>query len=168
MLRRGLLLGVLVLVNACSGVQQAAPEQTPTPVTIAEVNRFLETVLAGEQTYAYDDLVALLGPPIRQSATPLAGADSVRTLVYYGLEVGLREGALPPRLVHLALTAARYTAPEGLRVGYAERQVLSSLGRPARRAPAQLIYEKARPPGCLLVVFLERRVISRLEWQFAE
>ena len=160
------LLCALVLVSACGGAQRAGPEEAAAPDGTTDVNGFLQEVLGSEQTYTYDDIVALLGPPVRVRAMPVAGSDTVRTLIYYGLEVGLHEGASATRLVHLALTGARYTAPEGLRVGYAESQVISTLGLPTRRKPAQLIYEKKTPRLCILVVFLERRAVSRMEWQF--
>ena len=159
-------LSALVLISACGGSQRAAPEQTASTDGATDVNGFLQEVLTGEQAYAYDDLVTLLGRPVRVKAMPAAGTDTVRTLVYYGLEVGLHEGASASRLVHLALTGARYTAPEGIRVGYAESQVLSTLGLPTRREPAQLIYEKQSPQRGVLVVFLERRAVSRMEWRF--
>ncbi len=161
-----LVLSALVLLSACGGAQRAAPEDTASADETTDVNGFLQEVMAGRQAYAYDDLVALLGRPVRVKTMPVAGTDTVRTLIYYGLEVGLHEGASPTRLVHLALTGARYTAPEGIRVGYAESQVISTLGLPARREPAQLIYEKERPQECVMVVFLERRAVSRVEWRF--
>ena len=156
----------LVLLSACGGSQRVGPEETASADGSTDVNGFLQEVLAGEQAYAYDDLVALLGRPVRVKAMPVAGTDTVRTLTYYGLEVGLHEGASPSRLVHLALTGARYTAPEGIRVGYAESQVISILGLPTRREPAQLIYEKETPQHGVLIVFLERRTVSRMEWRF--
>ena len=78
------------------------------------------------------------------------------------------EGTSPPtaRPIRFALTDARYTSPEGLRVGFAESQVLSMLGLPTQRASAQMIYDKTDPQHCMLVVFLERRTVSRMEWRF--
>ena len=173
MLRWSLMLSALVALSACGGSQRVAPEQTtPEQAVSIDVNGFIQEVLAGAQAYAYDDVVSMLGRPARVKAMPLAGPsgsappDTVRTLIYYGLEVGLREGAASSRLVHLALTDARYTSPEGVRVGYAESQVLSTLGLPTRRAPAQLIYEKESPQHGVLLIYLERRAVSRMEWRF--
>jgi len=165
----GMVLSGLLLLGACGGSPRVAAPQTAS----TDVNAFLQEVLAAEPVLAYDDLVEALGSPVRVKAEPMAGAngalppDTLRTVSYYGLEVALQEGGSPSRLAHLALTDARYTAPEGLRVGYAESEVLNVLGRPTRREAARLIYEKERPQACVLVVFLERRTISRMEWRFA-
>ncbi len=165
------LLGALLLLSACSGSAQLAVQQ---PVTPAEVNAFLEEVLETAPALSYSDLVERLGPPIRVKVEPAAPPnaatppDTLRTLIYLGLELTVTESATsvasPPTRV--ALTDARYTSPEGLRVGYAESQVLRTLGRPTQREPARLIYEKTDPQRCVLVVFLERSSVSRLEWRF--
>ena len=159
----------LLLVSACGGSSQVAP---PQQATAAEVKAFLEDALETTPTLGYDDLVERLGPPVRVRAAPMDEAnatspqDTLRTMIYYGLEVALHESAAPSRLAHVAFPDTRFTSPEGLRVGYAESEVFSILGRPARREPTLLVYEKETPQPCLLMVFLEHRAISRMEWQF--
>ena len=165
------LLGALLLLSACSGSEQVAVQR---PVTPAEVNAFLEEVLDTAPALSYSDLVERLGPPIRVKVEPAAPPnaatppDTLRTLIYLGLELTITESATSPASppTRVALTDARYTSPEGLRVGYAESQVLRTLGLPTQREPARLIYEKAGPQHCVLVVFLERRSVSRMEWRF--
>lgn len=155
-----------LLQSACGGTQPAAAPEVRASTT--DVNAFLQEALAGP-ALTYDELVTRLGSPVRVEAAPaaLAGGaasgDTMRTVIYYGLEVGLHE-ASSSRLAHFALTDARYTSPEGLRVGYAESQVVSALGLPTRREPARLIYEQEGAGRYVLVVFLERRAVSRLEW----
>ncbi len=169
MLRWCVVLSVLFLVSACGGSSRTTAPQQAAP---ADINAFLQDALETAPRLAYDDLVARLGLPARVKTEPMAGPnaasqqDTLRTMIYYGLEVALHEGAAPSRLAHFALTDARYTSPEGLRVGYAESEVLSTLGRPTRREPALLVYEKETPQPCILMVFLEHRTISRMEWRF--
>lgn len=170
MLRWCGVLGVLLLVSACGGsTETTAPQQA----TTADVNAFLKEALETALAPGYDDLIARLGPPVRVKAEPMAGTaasqqDTLRTMIYYGLEVVFHEGAAPSRLARLALTDARHTSPEGLRVGYAESEVVSTLGPPTRRESTLLVYEKETPQPCTLMVFLERRAISRMEWRFAQ
>ena len=170
MLRWCGVLSVLLLVSACGGSSQTtAPQQA----TTADVNAFVQDALETVPTFGYDDLIARLGPPVRVKAEPMAGAnaasrqDTLRTMIYYGLEVAFHEGAAPSRLAHVALTDTRHTSPDGLRVGYAESEVLGALGLPTRREPTLLVYEKETPQPCTLIVFLEHRIISRIEWRFA-
>ena len=165
MLRWCGVLSTLLLVSACGG----SPETIrPQQATTAEVSAFLQEALETEPVLGYDDLVARLGPPARVKAKPADGQDSLRTMIYYGMEVALHEGAASSRLVWVAFTGARYTSPEGLRVGYAESEVVNILGLPARREATLLVYEKETPQPCTLMVFLEHRAISRLEWRFSE
>ena len=167
------LLGALLLLSACSGSQPEAVVQPP--VTPAEVNAFLQEMLDGASGLTYTGLVERLGPPVRVKAEPAASStasspDTLRTLIYHGLELTVHEGASPPavRPTRVALTDARYTSPEGLRVGYAESQVITTLGPPMQREPTRLIYEKTDPQHYVLVVFLERRTVSRIEWRFTD
>ena len=169
--RWGLLLGALLLVNACSGSQPEAVVQRS--VTPAEVNAFLQEVIDGASSFTYDQYLQRLGPPVRVEAEPAASStttppDTLRTLIYYGLELTLDASPPAARPTRLALTDARFTSPEGLRVGYAETEVISTLGPPMKREPDRLIYEKAEPPGLVLMVFVERRAVSRLEWRFTD
>ena len=163
--------GAVLLVSACSGSPQTTTSQQ---ATSAEVTAFVQEALEAVPALGYDDLVARLGPPARIRAEPVTGTnatsaqDTLRTLIYYGLEVALHESEAPSRLTQVAFTDARYTSPEGLRVGYAESEVVSLLGLPTRREPTLLVYEKESPQHCVLMVFLEQRAISRMEWRFGE
>lgn len=169
MLRGCGVLSALLFVSACGG---SSGTPVPQQATTADVNAFLEDALATVPTLGYEDLVELLGPPVRVKAEPMGPAnaasqqDTLRTMIYYGLEVMFHEGATSPRLAMVALTGARHTSPEGLRVGYAESEVLSALGLPTRREPTLLVYEKETPQPCTLMVFLEYQAISRMEWRF--
>lgn len=163
------LLGALLLLSACSGSRSEAVVERP--VTLADVNAFLQEMLDDAPALTYSDLVERLGPPVRVDAHPgPAPPDTLRTLLYHGLELTLREGASPPasRPMRLALTDPRYTSPEGLRVGYAESQVLSTLGLPTERESARFVYAQTDAPRWVLVVFLEHDVVSRLEWSLEE
>ena len=159
--------GTLLLANACGGSGGTVGPSS----ALVDVKVFLQETLQAPPYLSYEELVTKLGPPVRVKAEPLAGAasDTLRTVIYHGLELVLQEGAASSsRLAHLALTDARHTSPEGLRVGYAESQVLSTLGLPVRQEPAQLIYENKTPQPFTLVVLLEQRAVSRLEWHFAD
>lgn len=163
----GCLFGALLVVSACGGSRSATSSMAST----SDVNTFLQRVLETTPRLTYDDLVAQLGVPVREQAEAIdrPGAvqqDSLRTLIYYGLEVMLDERT--SQLTRLALTGPRFTSPEGLRVGYAESQILSTLGRPTRQETTFLVYEKERPRPCVLMVILERDTVSRMEWRFTD
>ena len=115
-------------------------------------------------TLSAEDVESVLGEPKRAEVQPVEGADSLRTLEYYGLEIGLTEAGALSRVIFLALTDARYTAPEGIRVGFAAAQVLQSLGSPMRREDDRWIYPDTR--GRRLIVFVDERVVYRIEWRF--
>ncbi len=169
-------LAALLLLGACSGARTGGAEANPPPAeaAAADVTAFLAEVLGGPPALAYADLVARLGPPVRVHAEAAAGAsgaapaDTLRTVVYYGLEVVLHEASSLPasHLARVALTDARHTAPDGLRVGYAHEHILRALGRPTRQAATELFYEQTDPRPHLLLILLERRVASRIEWRF--
>ena len=140
----------MVLAQACSGSQQAAVEHRP-PL---DVPGFLQTMVDRQVQVSTDEVTALLGAPVRIREAEL------RTIFdYYGLEVGFMSG----RVAHVALVDARYTAPEGVRVGWAESQVLRLLGAPTRQASGLLEYEGTTR----LVLTVEQGVVSRVEWRFA-
>ncbi len=163
-LRVCFVLGALLLISACGG----SASTTESPAATPDVNTFLQELIDNPPLLTYEALVSKLGPPVRVRSEPVSGpaSDTLRTVIYYGLELVLQESTEASRLTHFALTDARYTSPEGLRVGYAESQILSVLGLPVRREPAQLTYENERPHPFTLVVLLEQRAVSRLEWHF--
>jgi len=163
----GCLLAALLLVSACGGSRRTVSST----VSTSDVNAFLQRVLETSPLLTYDDLIAQMGTPVREQAQAIdrpgaAQQDSLRTLIYYGLELMLDERT--SRLARFALTGPRFTSPEGLRVGYAESQVLSTLGRPTRQENTLLVYEKESPRPCVLMVLLERDAVSRMEWRFTD
>ncbi len=144
------LVGVVVFAQACSGSQQATVEHKP-PI---DVPGLLQIMVDRQAQVPPGEVTALLGAPVR-----VREAESRTTFEYYGLEVGFMSG----RVGHVALVDARYTAPEGVRVGWAETQVLRLLGVPTRQARGVLEYEGV----ARLVLTVEQGVISRVEWRFA-
>ena len=153
-------LGALLVAYSCSTSYEAAITHMP-PASPDVLLRHVE--LQGV-TWSAEDVESVLGEPVRAEVQPAEGADSLRTLEYYGLEIGLVETGASSRVAFLALTDARYTAPEGIRVGFAEAQVLQSLGSPKRRVDDRWIYPDTG--GRRLVVFVEARVVYRIEWRF--
>ncbi len=160
----------LLLWGACSGPipEAAVPGPEGAPVRAGTdpeaVTGFLREVFFEAQAVSYEDVLDRFGPPVRRSATPVAGGvDSVQTLAYHGMELSLREAG--SSLAAFALTDARYTSPEGLRVGYAQSYVLEALGRPTRKTSTRYLYEQAGPPARTLIITFELRAVSRLEWQ---
>ncbi len=166
----------LLLLGACSGSRQGAAEADPAaasasaPAPTMGVTDFLAAALRGAPDLSYGALVERLGPPVRVKVAAAPGAgqtDTLRTAIYYGLEVDLHEATAPPasRLARLALTDARYVAPNGLRVGYAYEHVLRLLGRPTKQTATELFYEQTDPRPHVLVLFLEHRAVSLIEWR---
>ena len=130
------------------------------------VNAFLhEVVMSGRRSYLAGGLEARLGIPLRTTRTTVAD-DTVDVQQYYGLEVGVVRTSSGVQVLSVALAGPRYAAPEGLRVGYAEREVLRTLGRPLQMASGAWTYSTAE--ATLLLVEFENRAVSRLSWRFAE
>lgn len=169
-LRWTAVLGCVALLAgpACSGPNPGAATDRPAP-TAAAVQATLDAALAGALLQP-EAVHERLGLPVRVRSAPAAPpADSAHTLVYHGLEFVFLAGrsVSGPALSRVALTDARYTSPDGLRVGYARDFIRSTLGRPDAEAPGQITYEKAGPPACTLVILLEADKVSRIEWRFA-
>ena len=162
----------MLMLSACSGAGETTDvaSQGPAPTTGA-VHAVLQEALGASPGLGQDDLVARIGPPVRERTVATAGdedMDSLRTLIYYGLEIsypvgGMEAGRRPTRM---ALTDARYTSPEGLRVGYAEGQVRKLLGPPLHQELSRWVYEKREPVVHDLIVLLEQHKVSRVEWHF--
>lgn len=160
----------LLWLSACSGGGTAPASSDQPSATPESVRTVLEDALSANPALAYTDLMARIGPPVRERAVPApeGTTDSLRTLIYYGVEFTYPAplSAAATRPVHIALTDARFTSPEGLRVGYAQEQVRKTLGPPSRPDPTEWVYTKSEPVACRLVVFLEQNKVSRVEWQF--
>lgn len=164
-LPRLLVFGILVF-GACSGSQSAGLE-TEGPATSEVVTALMRDALADPAGFSYEALVARLGSPVRTRTGAGTGAvDTLRTLVYYGVEFLLHESPGQVVLGAMALTDARYTSPEGLRVGYAQDVIRRELGPPSREDTGRLVYERTDPRPVSLVLLLEDRAVSRIEWVF--
>ncbi len=145
------------LLVSCTGTAEVAGG-----IKAADVNAFIdEVVRGGRRSFSAGELVASLGDPVKTTRT-LMQSDTVDVQQYYGIEVGLGRSPSGVRLMYMALTEPRYSAPEGLRVGYAEREVLRTLGTPSETASGSWTYtsEAAR-----LLVHFENETVSRLAWR---
>ena len=145
-------------LTSCTGTAEIGGD-----ITAEEVNAFLdELVSGGRRSFSAEELEARLGIPLRTTVAD----DTMHVQQYYGLQVGVSRTRSGVEVLFVALTGPRYRAPEGLRVGYAEREVLRTLGRPADTASGTWTY--TTPEAALLLVEFENRTVSRLAWKFAE
>ena len=149
------------LLVSCTGAAEIGGD------TMAErVNAFLdEVVMSGRRSFPAAGLEARLGTPLRTTRTTVAD-DTMDLQQYYGLEVGVVRTSSGVQVLSVALTGPRYASPEGLRVGFAEREVLRTLGRPLQISSGTWTYSALE--ASLLLVEFEKRVVSRLSWRFAE
>ncbi|HMB94164.1 MAG TPA: hypothetical protein VKP65_25165 [Rhodothermales bacterium] len=161
-------LSLLLVLGACASTSDPSPviETAGPTATIANVAAFLSDVMTQDPSFNRDDLVARLGEPVRAETEPANSAGAATTAVYYGLEVGLQEEGNQSSVSWIALTDARHTSPDGLRVGLAQNHILETLGRPTRQTSTRFFYEKTEPRPMTLVITLEQKAASRLEWQF--
>lgn len=165
-------LSALLLLGACASSKNSGRETLS--LTSAEVNTFIQEVIGEASSVAASDVLERLGPPVQVNAEAVADAarttapDTLRTLIYYGLELSLYEpaAAATSSLWRMALTDARYTSPDGLRVGFAESQVYAVLGLPTRQEHSRYHYESTPSRPFDLTLIMERRVVSRIEWHF--
>ncbi len=122
-------------------------------------------MISGTRTVYQDgELSAQLGEPFR-IVTSLSGVDTLNVWRYFGIKIGLSRTRAGGRVRFLALTDARFVAPEGIRVGYAESEVLRLLGLPEYTEPARWVYpsEAGR-----LHVYFENSAVGRLEWHIGQ
>ena len=148
-----------LLAISCGAPRTLEENATP-PVDVSSV---LQDLAVGHAAYSYERITTTLGVPVREMRSESAAGDTLRTLMYFGFEIGIQEAT--SQVAHLALTDARYTPSEGVRVGYAESQVLRQFGPPLRRSEFEWAYDAG--DGVELIVFLKERSVSRLEWRFA-
>ena len=152
-----------LLLWACASPQPTLTETSPQVSQAAVVAGIFEDALTQPQALSESVLVDRLGPPVRTHAEPIpeagAATDSLRTLVYHGVEFVCHAvtTSTDAPLVRLALTDARFTSPEGLRVGYDLEAVRRSLGPPTEQAPTWMAYVNSGP-------LPQGRKVSRLEW----
>ena len=150
----------LCLVS-CTGAQEIAGG-----ATAEGVNAFLdELVRGGRRSFPAGELEAWLGGPRRMTRTMVA-EKTLDVQQYFGLEVGVDRTVSGVDVQFVALTGPRYTAPEGLRVGYAEQEVLRVLGRPSDMNASTWIFTTTE--DTLLLVEFENRTVSRITWKFGE
>lgn len=160
-------LGLLLVLGACaSAPPPVVATDSPTTATTVNVSDFLADVMMRDLSLSQSDLAARLGEPVRIDTEPPSSSGTMKTAVYYGLEVCLHEAGSQSSVSWVALTDARHTAPDGLRVGLAQNHILEMLGRPTRQTPSRFFYEKTEPRPMTLVITLEQKAASRLEWQF--
>lgn len=156
-------LSLTLLLSACA----SAPPLVEGPAASSQnVSAFLSEVITRDMSVSQSDLVARLGEPVRIKAEPASSSGTMATAVYYGLEVCLHEESSRSSVSWVALTDARHSSPEGLRVGIAQTHILETLGRPTRQTATRFFYEKTEPRPMTLVITLEQKAASRLEWQF--
>ncbi len=152
----------VAVVATCVLVSCTGPAEVAGGTKAADVNVFIDDVITGGRRYfSAGELEASLGTPLRTTRM-LMQNDTVEVQQYYGIEVGVGRPPAGVRVMYMALTEPRYSAPEGLRVGYAEREVLRTLGPPSETASGSWTYthEAAR-----LLVYFENETVSRLVWR---
>jgi hypothetical protein len=159
-------LSLLFVLGACASATPPVVETSSPTATTANVSDFLSDVMAKDQPVSQGDLVTRLGEPVRIETEPGTSSGTMTTAVYYGLEIGLHEQGDRASVSWVALTDARHTSPDGLRVGIAQNYILETLGRPTRQTSTHFFYEKTAPRPMMLVITLEQKAASRLEWQF--
>jgi hypothetical protein len=158
-----------LVLAACAGSREGA---LPPPVA-------LDDLLARAYEQTPDGRLALLEPlgrPLRNWGKPtpnrhVAGqVDTLRTLVYEGLEVQVYETADERELLQtLRVTSPRYRTAEGLTVGSPREDVHAALGAPEGVEAGQdtfAIGSDPDGPPLDLVVEYEAGRVSALVWRF--
>jgi hypothetical protein len=140
------------------------------------VSRLIQEALQSDGSVSHSTLVQQLGLPNRIETKPVANqyvrgqVDTLRTLVYGGMEAMIYDVANDPKsfLVRLSLSTARYTTPEGLRVGLTERRALDLLGPPTRRndTDGELIYQETESTPTTMVLQIRNGRVVKIDWEF--
>ena len=151
------------------------PAATPAPTTTA-VARLIEDALRADGNITKAALMRRLGPPDRVTTEPVRNAyalnrtDTVRTLIYRGVEAMLYEATQSGQtfLIRLVLTSRRYRSPEGLRVGMRQVQVINRIGPPSERdaATGELIYAERASMPTALILTVRRGRVTQIAWEF--
>jgi len=97
--------------------------------------------------------------------------DTLRTLVYSGIRATMYDVANESKtfLVRLTLSTARYTTPEGLRVGLSKQRVIDLLGPPTRTSSSEghLVYQETTSTPTSMLVQLQDNRVARIDWEFS-
>jgi hypothetical protein len=126
---------------------------------------------------SYSTLVQQLGRPQRVETETVANqyvedqTDTLRTLVYGGIEAIVYDVANESKsfLVRLSLSTARYTTPNGLRVGLKKERVIELLGPPTRHdtSAGELVYQETTPKPTSMLIQLRDDRVTRIDWEFS-
>ncbi len=141
------------------------------------VSRLIQEALQSDGNVSYSTLVQQLGRPKRVETEPVANQyvedqiDTLRTLVYRGVEAMIYDVANDSKtfLVRLSLSTARYTTPDGLRVGLTKERVIDRLGPPTRRntSTGELVYQETTPKPTSMLIQLRNDRVTRIDWEFS-
>lgn len=147
---RAILIGILC-VSACSHVPEIPPSGR------VDVAGFMRQVDETQVAWTRESLEALFGsqPRERQSGNE-------RILIFYGIEITLTGSEIS----RIALIDARYTSPEGLRIGYARDMVRTALGPPPEGDTDTWHYRTEH--GTPIIVSWQADRIVRLEWHYGQ
>lgn len=190
-----LLLTSSVLLSACGTSEQAARTSTgplpydtlaveaaerlpATPATpaprTAAVAHIIDKALRTDGSIDRSELVQRLGLPLRTTAESVPNqydttrTDTVRTLMYRGLQAMLYETSPRTFLIRLVLTDDRYISPEGLHVGMPPQQVISTIGPPTAhdQRAGELIYAEHDTMPTALILTVRRGHVTQIAWEF--
>jgi hypothetical protein len=182
-------------IGACSSAESSQPKSStgaspPAEATIVDrpdpeeeagpssdvVSRLIQKALQSEGSVSYRTLVQRLGLPQRVETEPIANqyvrgqVDTLRTLIYPGIEALVYDVANDSKtfLVRLSLSSARYTTPDGLRVGLRKTRVIEALGPPTRHdaSAGELIYQETEATPTSMVVRVRDGRVVRIDWEF--
>lgn len=194
----GCCIGTVTLTSACSSseatradrasqvalqdtIAVALAAHTPVPTAAPAPRAQAVTQLVGDAlrragNVGRAELIRRLGPPRRVAAKlihnryELGRTDTMRTLLYPGLEAVLYEATQPTRtfLIRLVLTSARYRSPEGLHVGMLQTQVLDRIGPPTTRdrATGELVYAESESMPTALILTVRGGRVTKITWEF--
>lgn len=186
-------LPLVLVVGACSSAESTRAEpEGPTAVETTNddsanrsrrrgppsdvVSRLIQQALQSDGSVSYRTLVQQLGAPQRVETRTVANQyvegqiDTLRTLVYGGIEAMVYDVANDSKtfLVRLSLSTARYTTPEGLRVGLNEERAIEVLGPPTRRnsSTSELIYQETESTPTSMVLHIRNGRVVQIDWEF--
>ena len=120
-----------------------------------DVVGFMNQVDEQQRTWTIEHVKSAFGTPVQEHAS---GAKYV--LRYYGIEFTLSESDIET----IVFTDARYSSPEGLRIGHAQGHVRQMIGVPL--AVQENTWEYRTAKGTRIVIHWENDHISRLEWHY--
>lgn len=150
----------------------AAPA-TPPPRSAA-VAHLIDKALRTDGSISRPELVHRLGLPLQTTVEAIPNqydstrTDTVRTLVYPGLQAMLYETSPRTFLIRIVLTDERYVSPEGLRVGMLPQQVVSTIGPPTAhdQRAGELIYAEHDTMPTALILKVRRGHVTQIAWEF--